>query len=662
MLNSDKSYVYDLGIVIVNYNVRHFLAQCINSIKNSHIHVLKTELWVVDNGSVDGSVALIENEYPEIHLIANVENKGFSAANNQAIRLMQSKYILLLNPDTVLEEDTLDKCFKFMEEHELAGALGVRMIDGAGKFLPESKRKIPDLWNSFCKLSYLSDIFPSSKWFSGYNLGYLPEKELNEVDVLSGAFMFIRSSALDKTGLLDEDFFMYGEDIDLCHRILNKGYKIFYFPETSIVHYKGESTKKGSINYIRTFYGAMIIYVKKHFSTGPATFFAQILRIAITFRALLSALFNGVKDIGHQFLDIVLIYLTLLVAKDIWALYYFGNLNYYAHTHIHVILFIYALVWVFFLWLVGHYDKKTFINQSITGIITGTAILLVVYALLPESLRISRALILIGVLTTLIISILTRMLFSTLKQTTKSSDTAKNIAIVANKTNALKLNGIIRINNPDISSVHFISPSINENDSFFSNSLINLATILRSLKINEIIYSSDDISFKEIIGSMSEIGSQASFKIGGDDSLSIIGSSDRNKQGELYSVDVHYNLADTEKLRYKRVFDIAASLIFIVLAPFLFILCGFRKSFFINIFAVLFGSKTWIGYGGKSSDFSFLPTLKKGIIKYPQSSKVLQYVPQFFKDCNTQYAKSYTLWTDMKVLLLNLHKLGNDSL
>ena len=284
--------MYDLGIVIVNYNVRNFLVQCLQSIRKSSLNGLKIEIWVVDNHSVDGSVSLIKNDFPEVKLIENQENLGFSKANNQALQKLTSEHILLLNPDTVLEEDTLYKCYRFMKDHPDCGALGVRMIDGAGKFLPESKRKIPDLWNSFCKLSYLSHFFPDSRTFGGYNLGYLPEFQTSEIEVLCGAFMYIRADVLQKTGLLDEQFFMYGEDIDLSYRILKAGFKIFYYPETSIIHYKGESTKKSSLNYVRTFYGAMVIYVNKHYSTGNARIFSFFIRQAILLRAFLSIIFK----------------------------------------------------------------------------------------------------------------------------------------------------------------------------------------------------------------------------------------------------------------------------------------------------------------------------------------------------------------------------------
>jgi len=221
---------YDIGIVIVSYNVRHFLERCLQSIDNACKSPLKVEIWVVDNASVDGTARMVQEHFSHVHFIGNENNVGFSTANNQAIRQMDSKYVLLLNPDTIIEEDTLMKCFDFMEQHPVAGVMGVRMIDGAGKFLPESKRSVPNLWNSFCKLFFLSDMFPESRRFSGYNLGYLPEMETNKIEVLCGAFMFIRAETLTKVGLLDEDFFMYGEDIDLSYRILQGGYEVWYFP------------------------------------------------------------------------------------------------------------------------------------------------------------------------------------------------------------------------------------------------------------------------------------------------------------------------------------------------------------------------------------------------------------------------------------------------
>jgi len=199
---------YDLSVVIVNYNVAYFLEQCLNSVLAASKN-LNVQVFVVDNNSVDGSVEMVQTKFPKLHCIANKENVGFSSANNQAIVLSDARYILLLNPDTVVEEDTFDKVVSFMDEHPQGGGLGVRMVDGKGRFLPESKRGLPTPMVAFYKIFGLSKIFPKSKRFGRYHLGYLSEFETNEVDVLSGAFMLMRKETLDKVGLLDETFFMY---------------------------------------------------------------------------------------------------------------------------------------------------------------------------------------------------------------------------------------------------------------------------------------------------------------------------------------------------------------------------------------------------------------------------------------------------------------------
>ncbi len=202
-----------LSVIIVNYNVCYFLEQIIKSVINASKN-LEVEIIVVDNNSVDKSVALVKEKFPEVKLIANKENVGFAKANNQAMRIAKGEYILLLNPDTLLEEDTLEKCCLFMDQNPDAGGLGVKMVDGKGNFLPESKRGLPTPQVALFKMVGLASIFPKSKLFGKYHLGYLDENQIHEIEVLSGAFMFMRKSALAKVGLLDEEYFMYGEDID----------------------------------------------------------------------------------------------------------------------------------------------------------------------------------------------------------------------------------------------------------------------------------------------------------------------------------------------------------------------------------------------------------------------------------------------------------------
>ena len=252
-----------LSVIIVNYNVKYFLEQCLYSVRAA-LRGLDAEIFVVDNHSTDGSVDYLKPLFPEVRFIVNEDNPGFARANNQAIRESRGEYVLLLNPDTVVGEESLRSLCFFMDEHPEAGGVGVKMLDGHGRFLPESKRSFPSPWVSFCKIFGLSKCFPRSRLFARYSLPYLDADRMHRVDVLAGAFMLLRREALDKVGLLDEAFFMYGEDIDLSYRVVQGGYVNYYLPER-ILHYKGESTKRGDRKYIKAFYGAMLIFYRKYY-------------------------------------------------------------------------------------------------------------------------------------------------------------------------------------------------------------------------------------------------------------------------------------------------------------------------------------------------------------------------------------------------------------
>ena len=275
-----------LSIVIVNYNVCGFLEQCLLSLADA-VKEIPHEIFVVDNASTDGSDTYIPRRFPQVKYIYNTENVGFARANNQAMALSSGRYVLLLNPDTVVGESVLSEACRFLDDHPDAGALGVKMLDGDGRFLPESKRGFPSPWVSFCKIFGLAKIFPRSPRFGRYHLRYLNENEINRVDVLSGAFMLLRRSTLDRCGLLDEQFFMYGEDIDLSYRMTLTGRHNYYLP-LRIIHYKGESTKTESLRYVRIFYQAMLIFLRKHYPHYK--FFAQFsIRLAIYLRASAAA-------------------------------------------------------------------------------------------------------------------------------------------------------------------------------------------------------------------------------------------------------------------------------------------------------------------------------------------------------------------------------------
>ena len=280
-----------LSVVIVNYNVKHFLEQCLNSLEQAAAGI-DHEIIVVDNASTDDSTEYITSRFPNIKWMACRENNGFSKGNNIAIAQAKGEYILLLNPDTIVTKEAITGCVEFMDTHADAGACGVYMLRTDGTFAPESRRALPTPFVAFCKMSGLSKLFPKSRTFGRYYMQYLDKEEINPIEIISGAYMMLRHSTIEKTGMLDETFFMYGEDIDLSYRILKDGYKNYYLP-LRILHYKGESTNKSTYRYVHTFYRAMQLFFKKHYSHYSMLVSLPI-NMAIWTRAMLAY-------IGNQF-------------------------------------------------------------------------------------------------------------------------------------------------------------------------------------------------------------------------------------------------------------------------------------------------------------------------------------------------------------------------
>ena len=274
-----------LSVVIVSYKVRAYVEQCLASLLRS-LRDIDAEVFVVDNNSHDGTVQLIRSRFPQVKVMDSSHNLGFARANNAAIRQSVGEYVLLLNPDTFVGESTLRECIDFMDSRPQAGMCGVGMLRIDGSFAPESRRGVPTPFVAFCKMSGLGAIFPKSHIFGRYYMQYLNKYAITPIEIVSGAFMFIRRSALDKVGLLDETFFMYGEDIDISYRVLRAGFQNYYIP-TQILHYKGESTKKDSIRYINAFHKAMIIFFKKHFR-HYSFLYSSIITLVIILKGLMT--------------------------------------------------------------------------------------------------------------------------------------------------------------------------------------------------------------------------------------------------------------------------------------------------------------------------------------------------------------------------------------
>ncbi len=648
-----------LSVIIVNYNVRHFLEQCLQSVKNA-TSALDAEVFVVDNNSVDGSCAMVRECFPDVNLIANQENVGFSKANNQAIRKASGEFILLLNPDTLVEEDTFIKSVAFMDEHPEAGGLSVKMIDGKGRFLPESKRSLPTPAVAFYKMFGLSGLFPRSKIFGRYHLGYLDKDNTHEIEIMPGAFMLLRKNALDKAGLLDEDYFMYGEDIDMSYRILKNGYKNYYYPGTTIIHYKGESTKKRSINYVLMFYRAMAIFARKHFARRKAKYFNLLINLSIYMRASLSILKRFISVAIVPALDFAVAYAGYHFIEKAWAIYKFDDPLGHPEIFMNVIVPTYISVWIFSVFLSGGYDRPFNFWRMIRGVLVGTLVILVIYALLPEFLRFSRALILIGTIWMIISLSILRLIYSLLrvKGYKPGFVEKKRIAIIGDMQEASKVRSIIEKTRIKIEIVGVVSAGDNYNSSLYLGHAGQLQDIIDVNDIDEIVFCAKKISAQDIIKQMLKLSHvNVDFKIASPGALSIVGSNSLKTTGELYVVDFN-SIGKATNRRKKRIFDICASMIFLVTLPVLVLYVHHKKQFVANILMVLFGYHTWVGYSEKTYKSKNLPLISKGVFKPADGMKKDNYTHEFAEKIDTLYAKDYKVINDILTLFRSFRDAG----
>jgi GT2 family glycosyltransferase len=590
--------------------------------------------------------------------MVNKANTGFSVANNQALKIATGEYVLLLNPDTVVQEDTFVKILNFMDSHPEAGGLGVKMLDGQGKFAPESKRGLPTPEVAFYKMFGFSRFFPKSKRFGKYHLTYLSEDQLSEIDVMSGAFMLIRKTVLDKIGFLDETFFMYGEDIDLSYRIKKAGYKNYYFPDTQIIHYKGESTKRSSLNYVVIFYKAMAIFSNKHFSGSNAFWFNALIHFAIFLKASLALLSRFFKAFTVPIIDFCVITFGLFFIKNIYQQNTGIDGNIYSEKLLSVAFPLYSLAWIIMVYFNGGYDKPIKILKIIRGVLVGTVFILMGYSLLPESLRFSRALILLGTSWAMVCFVITRLLFHVLKikSYSLSSIKTKRIAIIGEEQEFNRVSGLLKETHVNPSFVGFVSAEINGvHNPFYIGKINQIDEIIKVHQINEIIFCAKDISSQFIINNMlTLVSSGVDFKIAPPESLSIIGSNDVDTAGDLYVIDVN-SISKSNNKRNKRLLDIGISLMAIVFSPILFFIQEKKSNYFLNCFNVLFGFYSWVGYG-KITDKS-LPEIKRSVLS-PSMMLNDEIDTNKMKLANLRYAKDYRIEKDLMMIWMLRKKLG----
>jgi GT2 family glycosyltransferase len=607
----------DVSIVIVNYNVEHFLSQCLLSVRASlrelELKGYKAEVWVVDNRSVDGSCAMVRAQFPEVHLLELKENVGFSKGNNLAIEQAKGRWILLLNPDTVVPEDALSKCLEYADGKPKLGGMGVPMVDGTGRYLPESKRGMPTPWAALCKISGIYKLAPKSAKLNQYYMGHLRSDENHQIQILSGAFMWMRKSALDEVGTLDESYFMYGEDIDLSWRLLQGDWENHYYAQTSIIHYKGESTKKGSLNYVLVFYKAMQIFARTHFSGGQVRALLGLIQLAIYFRATLAIATRAFNVIKLPALEFGLLWAALLFFLQQYGAY---KEILYDWSWAMPAAGIYALVWIFSMKLQGGYDRPWKMISVAKGIIVGALVLFAGYGLLPENIRFSRAILLFGFLVLPVIVGCVRWRWDNGKGWNRNRQRRR--LFVSSPNEVIATVGLISEHEADTTEESLLISALYPGDrADFANSagvqnvkylggMGDLNEVIRVHRFNEIILCGHELTASQIIAAMTGVANaDIQFRIAWTEGGHVVGAGGP----ELGSIsDWPRAIHRPKAKRIKRIFDVAVSLL-VLLAGLFFVISG-RSWWLGAAVKVILGKRTWVGI---PIDFSAESKLQKFI-------------------------------------------------
>ena len=644
-----------LSIVIVNYNVKYFLEQCLFSVQKA-IAGMEAEVFVVDNASQDASVAYLQPIFPRVKFIASKTNDGFAKANNKALEQCKGDYILFLNPDTIIPEDCFKNCINFFVQHNDCGALGVQMIDGSGHFLPESKRSFPSLSAAFYKLTGLSLIFPNSKFFNKYALGNLSKNDDFEVDVLAGAFMMLSKEVATKTKGFDDIFFMYGEDIDLSYRVQQTGLKNYYFGKQSIIHFKGESTKRGSLNYVRMFYKAMSVFVKKHYSGSKATFFSSIINIAIVVRAFITLLQNIVSKSGLLLFDALVVYASMYFTNEFWIHIlrdgkpFDGAFTQYSIPVFTVVFIIGAL-------LSGIYDNLYKPLKALVASAASVVVLLAFYSLLPENYRFSRGVILGGGVASGLMVTFMRWLF--LKLHWIKDDEAgrfKQAVVVGSQAEYVQVLQLMQ--KADIEERLLGRIGIKDNEENTIGNIHQLKKLANTANVNEIVFCEGLLSFSEIIEQVNQLQNEGiSFRFHSKKSHSIVGSDSKTSTGEILTAEGHFALSNPYQQRMKRMLDVWIAIILLATFPLQFLFVDKAAAAIKNAWLIIIGKRSWVGY---STFQNTLPLIASGILipsGYPNNG-AFPINNSLLKKTDILYAREYDWMQDLKIIFANYRRLG----
>jgi GT2 family glycosyltransferase len=552
----------DLSVIIVNYNVRQFLENALASTYRA-MEGLQGEVFVVDNASDDGSIEMVKTKFPHVLLIENQANVGFAKANNAALKQAKGRYVLLLNPDTIVQEDTFKVMIRFFDENPDAGLAGCKILNPDGTFQLPCRRSFPTPWVAFTKIFGLSTLLPKSKLFGKYNLTYLNEDETYEVDAVSGSLMFLRREAYEKVGGLDESFFMYGEDLDWCYRISKSGYKVYYIHSTKIIHFKGESTRRSEIDEIRTFYQAMQLFVEKHFSTS--VFIEVFLTIAIVLRAALAMVTKASQPLVIALMDFILVDLALILGEYL----YFGHILKFQHYAYPIVWTVPSLTVVTSMYFLGVYTTRRHSVPRTALAVIISYIIISASVFFFKDFAFSRAVVLISGFINLLVLPGWRLMFDVF--TGRRSGSRKSLfgrptVIVGTGPSAQEVLKKLRARVDDgYDVVGFIDvhrKNIGEKIAGVEivGSIDNVGKVIAERKVNEVIFSTDGLAYTDILSVIARSNDRSvNFRLVPNSLEAIIGKTRIDELDTLPLVEIESNIHRPGNRFAKRLFDILTS-------------------------------------------------------------------------------------------------------
>lgn len=649
----------DISVIIVNYNVKDLLEQCISSILQSSAN-LKTEIIIVDNNSYDGSVQFLKEKYsgnPDIKIIESPVNLGFAKANNLGAKEAKGELLLILNPDTVLQEDTLEKSLSFYRSNNTIGAVTCKLILPNGKLDLACRRSFPTPAVAVYRILGLSKLFPKSRTFGKYNLTYLDENKTYEVDAIVGAFMLIKRSIYEEVKGFDEDYFMYGEDLDLCYRIKQAGYKIFYYPDTSIIHYKGESTKKSSVSYVNNFYGAMQIFVKKNLKSS-FWMMNVLIRLSIIYRSLISYVKRFFASYYPVLLDAAAIVGGMLIAIR-------QRFEFFPLVEYTFVIIVYSVVWIVTLIISGSYNDKwrfSFVkpfNGILIGFFVNSS-----FTYFFNEFAFSRVVVLRTAFNSLLLLIAWRVIAKVINYAKSKGifRVSKTLILGRNEETERFISKLKTRVDSEYEFTGYISNTQDHQPGYIGN-LNNLQDIVAAEKIKNIIFAKGVLTNRQILDLMWGMrGLNISFKILSGESDIILGKSALDKIDDIYLMQIEYNINKKFNIFVKRIFDIFVSLfslftvypLGVILSK--FTSSGSRFERFLGkiklIPSVLMGKYSFVGratWDESSYGQQFLG--KRGLTGLVQINYYKNLGQDEVEYFNYYYAKNQSLALDLEIML-----------